>query len=169
MKKTNRSVASPAYIRGDLQLEIRDALSDSVIKRMAIKNTITYKGLLAPLKLLAQDGITVGDYRITRLWAGSNGIAPTRSDTALGSPTSTDSVTGGAITLTALNRTISEATSELIITATLGSGRANGTTLREVGLFTANGDMFARQVHPGVEKSSLITVSYTWRLATIGA
>jgi hypothetical protein len=38
------------------------------------------------------------------------------------------------------------------------------TGAREVGLFFKNGVLAARQIYPEILKTSLITVSYTWRI-----
>lgn len=155
-----------AKMRGDLQIVVRSAKTNKILRQIAVKNTITYRGLNAPLYLLAQDGIVVADYRITQLWAGTNSTPPSRSDIGLGSALPTDPSTGGLVTLSAANRSISEPTSELLITASLDTAHANGYSLSEVGLFLANGQMFARQVHPTIPKTGAITVSYSWRIAT---
>lgn len=166
-KNLSKIAASDAKVlTGHLQIEVIKKSTGKVFRRIAIQNTITYKGLVAPLYLLAQDAVTLTDFQIVKLWAGEGTVPPTKSDTALNAPLSTSPSTGGVVTLTGANRTVSEATSELVITATLGTAHANGHTLSEVGLFMANTQMFARQVHPGIPKTNAFSINYTWRIAT---
>ncbi len=150
-----------AKIRGDLQITVRRALDDVILRRFAIRNQITYNGINSPIFLWSQDGIVVTDFRITSLVAGSGTTPPTKGDIALAIP-----IGPGVITLGATNRTQSPATAELIITADWPAPSAvDGFSLSEVGLVLGNGQLFARQVHPTIAKTSLITVSYSWRLA----
>ena len=152
-----------ARFRGDLQVEIHRA-DGSFLRRYVVKNLISYNGLNSPLYLWAQDGITVTDYQIAQLATGTGGVPPTRGDIGLNAPLG-GGPTGGIILLAAPNRTPSPATGELVITASLDINHANGFTLLEAGLILGNAQLFARQVHPAIPKTALITVSYTWRIA----
>lgn len=161
-----RAARNTHHLRGDLEIVVREVNTNRRLRRMVIKNTITYAGMLAPLYLLAHDVVTPADYQITHLWVGTGQVPPTRGDTALQIPTSADPTTGGKLVLGPSNRTVTPATSELVITATLTAGRANGNLITEVALFLANGKMFSRQVTPDVSKTALVEVDYTWRIAT---
>lgn len=150
-------LGSKSRLRGDLTIEITDVRTGRV-RRHHVRNTITYDGLNSSLYLWAQDGINPADYRITQLQAGTNSTPPSRGDIAVISSVAT-------IPLVTANRAVVPATGELVITATLGTGAANGSTLCEVGLLLANNQLFARQIHPAFLKTSSFTLTYTWRIA----
>lgn len=149
-------------MRGDLRIRVRDAKTDAVLRRIQIKNTITYKALKALVHLLAQvTGDTVGNFKVTGLHVGTGATPPDRTQTAL--------VTEVAII--ALSDVPSEdkfitdsGPYELKILATLEASVGNGNTLQEAGLFLVNGDMMARQVHPGIAKTAAIVIDYDWRI-----
>lgn len=147
-------------LRGDLQLEVRKG--SRVVRRIALRNTITYQGRNSLLYLLGQTIGTPGDWRMDRLVPGTNGTPPTVGDIAMGAPLGISD----QLILAPSNLTISPATGELIVVATLDTTQGNGSTLREAGIQLANGQLFARQVHPAVPKDALLTVTYTWRVAT---
>ena len=147
-------------LRGDIQIEIRREGEARPLRRYAIRNTIVLGGLNSPLYLWSQDTGSPTDWRITTLTPGTVGTPPTTGDINL-----LGGLVADQITLTSSDRAVLAATGELVITATLGTARAVGQMLREVGLFLGNGQLFARQVHPVIEKTNAITVTYTWRIA----
>lgn len=149
-------------IRGDLEIVIRHADTGRLYRREAIRNQITYEGLNSVIYLWSQDTGSPTDWQIAQLIPGTNNTPPTRGDVGLGAPLPSPS---DHITLSAANRTPSPTTGELIITATLGTGQANGFTLCEVGLFFGNNSMGMRQIHSPFPKTISFTVGYTWRLA----
>jgi hypothetical protein len=142
---------------GDLEIIVRQINTQKILRTIRIKNTITFEGTSSLVRLLAQDGVVLTDYQIDTLKVGSNGTPPTRGDAALGTLVLSKTLTSG-------NRLQSLTTSELIIQTQLGPLDAVGSTLREVGLFFKNGVLAARQIYPEILKTSLITVSYTWRI-----
>lgn len=147
---------------GSIQIDVRDVrYPGRKPRRYATFNTIVYNGMNSPLYLWSQDTGSPTDWRIVKLTPGTNGTPPTYGDVGLGA-----SLGGPAdINLTSANRQVVASTGELIITGTLGTGQANGQSLREIGLFMGSGALFARQVHPQIDKTGSITVTYTWRLA----
>lgn len=159
------SAHDPLRLRGDLTIVTRDA-SGRQLKRIAIRNLITFNGIGGVLQLWKQDGILASDFQIASLQVGTDPTPPTRADTALGAPVPV--VENGTIALAPANRTLSLPTGELVITAMLGLGDALGPPVRvlsEAGLLYGNASLAARQIHPLITKTALITVSYTWRLA----
>jgi hypothetical protein len=133
---------------------------------MAIRNIITYDGINGVLQLWKQDGIVPSDYQIASLQVGTNATPPTRGDVGLGAPVPV--IEGGTKVLAPANRTLSLPTGELVISAQLLVGDALGPPLRvltEAGLLYGNGTLLARQVHPAIPKTALITVTYSWRLS----
>lgn len=147
-------------LRGDIQIEIHRAGESRPLRRYAIRNTIVLGGLNSPLYLWSQDTGSPSDWRIVSLIPGTVGTPPTSGDVTLMGPLSSD-----VINLTSTDRTVLPASGELVIRGTLTTGQAVGQTLREIGLFLGNGQLFARQVHPAIEKTGAITVTYTWRIA----
>lgn len=148
-------------LRGDIQIDIHRAGEPRPLRRYAIRNTIVLGGLNSPLYLWSQDTGSPADWRIVRLIPGTVGTPPTTGDVALMSPLPA----ADYINLTSADRTVLPASGELVLRGTLTTGQAVGQTLREIGLFLGNGQLFARQVHPAIEKTGAITVTYTWRIA----
>jgi hypothetical protein len=156
--KPSLELGGNVRLRGDLSIEITDVQTGRV-QRHHVRNTITYNGLNSSLYLWAQDGINPSDYRITKLVPGTNSTPPTRGDIGV------IGTIGVTVPLSAANRAVVPATGELVITATLGTGDANGSTLCEVGLLLDNNQLFARQIHPSFLKTVAFTLTYTWRIA----
>lgn len=160
-KRRPLPVTDRVPLRGQIELVVRRG--DSVVRRIAVRNTITYVGRTALLQLLRQalGGASAMGGSPGHLVPGTNGTPPTVGDIALGAPL------GGSdqIALTDPNLSVNGPSGELVVTGTLSTSQGNGSTLREVGLVLANGDLFARQVHPAVSKTALLTVTYTWRVA----
>lgn len=137
---------------------MRDA-SGRLVQSLAIRNTITFDGLNG---FLWRMHVPSDDHYIDRLIPGTGSTPPSKGDVAMVAPLGSSD----QVALTTPNFTMSAATGELVISATLDLTQGNGSTLREVGLRMHNGELFARQVHPGVPKSGLVTVTYTWRIAS---
>lgn len=159
----NVLVHSPLRVRGQIQLTIRHA--DGRVRRIVVKNTITYAGCNALLFLLAQSSGNAADWKLARLIPGRNATPPTVGDLAVIDPVASPD----QVVLTNPDLVVSTATGELVVTGTLQTSQANGSTLREVGLVLANGWLFARQIHPAVDKDSSISITYTWRIAMVSA
>jgi hypothetical protein len=157
-------LASQIPIRGDLTVSVRDVKSGRRLRRMEIRNTVTYLGMASLVQLLAQrsaDPLPT-TFKINELWVGEGNTPPTRGDTALADPL------GFAfkVPVTDANKILSlTGPFELRIAATLGASSANGKFLREAALYTAVPSIFARQIHPQIEKTSAIAVDYDWRLS----
>jgi hypothetical protein len=147
-------------LRGDIQIDIYRDGASRPLRRYAIRNTIVYGGLNSPLYLWSQDTGTAADWRLVKLIPGTVGTPPTVGDVALGGALGPSD----EINLVAANRTVVPASGELIITGSLTTTQAVGQDLREIGLFMGNGQLFARQVHPVIQKTGAITVTYTWRI-----
>jgi len=161
MRTAHARVTSRAALRGDLLIVVHDAAPGRVVRRIIKRNTITYAGLNSALYLWAQNGIVPTDYQFAKLVPGTNATPPTRGDLAMGAPLGPSD----QIVLAPANRVVSPSTGELIVSGTLGTGQANGSTLTEIGIELGNASLFARQIHPGFPKTIAFTVTYTWRVA----
>lgn len=155
-------LTSDIPLRGDLTVRLRDAKTGRQLRSYVIRNTVTFVGMGVLVQLLAQRAADplASSLKIASLRVGNGTTPPVRGDTALvdGTPFS--------IPVSDANKTPNVlGPYELRIVVTLGAGDANGKTLAEAGLFTAGGDMFARQIHPAIVKSAAIAVDYDWRLS----
>lgn len=161
MKSSQQRVSDRVPLRGQIELVIRH--ENGFVRRIAVRNTITYVGRAAILQLLRQalGGASAMGGSPGHLVPGTNGTPPTVGDIAMGAGLGPSD----QIALTDSNLTVSQPTGEIIVSGTLTTAQGNSSTLREVGLTLANGDLFARQVHPAVPKTNLLSVTYTWRVS----
>jgi hypothetical protein len=160
MRKSQQThLKSSSSMKGIVTMYVRNARTRELLFRYKHNNQIVYTGINTLIRLLAQNSITPEDYSIGILKVGTNARAPQRTDLDLVAPYH-------SMTLTDIDRLESLATGELIITKTLEASEGNAPTpLVEAGLFTVSGSLFARQIHPPVLKTVMITITYEWRLA----
>lgn len=161
-------------MKGTLRVLVRDAATQEIRRRIEIRNKITYLAADVLVELFAQRAIdpSAGTNAIYSMRIGSSNTAASRADTNLGS-----FVIGKV--LTDVDK-VNGAPGEIEFITTLASGDANGSTLREAGLFTGgptpsasdtpgtdgtSSRMIARQVYPDVIKTSAIVVDYSWTIA----
>lgn len=159
---------------GTISMVIRDAKTLKVKKRITIRNKITFLAADILVELIAQRATdpVPGRDLIYSMRMGSSNTAAARSDTNLGA-----FIIGKVIGDVGK---VTGAPGEIKFIATLGAGDANGSTLREAGLFTAGAApstsdapgntpgvtrLFARQVYPDVPKTAAIVVDYSWTIA----
>lgn len=163
-------------MRGDLCIIVRDATTRELLKRIEIRNKITFLAADVLIELLAQratDPAPSSDL-VYSMRMGTANTTASRADTNL-----------GAVVVGKLLADVNKVTGipgELQFVVTLESADGNGVTLQEAGLFTrgssgspttldapgsAPGDprMIARQIHPPIVKNVSITVEYSWRVA----
>ena len=151
-------------VQGHLRVTARHAKTGAVVRRISIRNTITYRALDALVQLISQTAaIDPIDHKITALHVGTGTTPPVRGNTAL-------QVDNHIIGLTDSNKVLTVSDPfELKVLATLEAGvdedTFNGVTLSEAGLFTVSGNLFARQVHPGIPKTTALVIDYDWRVA----
>jgi hypothetical protein len=151
--------------RGDIRIIARDAITNEIIRNIEIRNTITYVGLTTIVRLWSQRTIVdPTDLAISALNVGTGTTPPVRGDTALVSEVY-------SIPLSDSNKveTTVPPTFEIKILATLEKGTSispfNNQTISEAGLFTADGQLIARQIHPGLPKTTAIVIDYEWRIS----
>lgn len=137
------------HVGVNLRIEQHDAETGELLHADELHNLVTLAGLNLVRDLLNE----ATDGGLTHLGIGS-GANPAQSlDTALQAELLRDLFTKRA-----------SGDASLTLTYFLGSTAANGSTLREAGLFTAAtaGTLFARAVHDAIAKTSSITITYTW-------
>lgn len=159
---------------GRVGITIRDTYTREIRRRLEIRNKITFLAADLLVELIAQrasDPVATRNM-VYSMRMGSSNTAAARSDTNLGA-----FLIGKII---GDSGKVTGAPGELQFIATLDSGDANGTTLREAGLFTAGAApsisdtpgitpgstrMIARQVFPDVPKNPGIVVDFSWVIA----
>jgi hypothetical protein len=161
-------------MRGTIEMVVRDARTRKPLRRVAIRNKITFLAADVLVELIAQRSTdpVPGKDLIYSMRMGTSTAQPTRSDVNLGA-------FAFGVALGDVGK-VTIAQGEISFIATLESGDANGFTLSEAGLFTAGAAssvsdtpgttpgstrMFAHQVYPGIAKTSAITIDYTWTIS----
>lgn len=169
-------------MKGMLTITVRSSITREVVRRITIRNKITFLAADTLVELWAQratDPPPVQDM-IYSMRMGTANTPASRADTNLGA------YAIGA-QLTDVNK-VTGIAGEIEFIALLGAGDANGITLQEAGLFTrgsavsprpvnvettsdvpgtspGNPRMVARQIHAPIPKSAAITVEYSWCVA----
>jgi len=163
-------------MRGDLCVIVRDAATLKQIRKIEIRNKITFLAADVLVEMLAQRGTDpLTSYnKMFSMRMGTSNTAASRSDTNLGA-----FIIGKE--LFDVNK-VTGVPGELEFTAQLAAGDGNGNTFQEAGLFT-RGDalvatpsdvtstlpgkvrMFARQIHPAIPKTIAIVLDYAWRIS----
>lgn len=163
-------------LKGHMRVRVLDANSNEELWREEKNNLVCVGAKQAITRLISQASLVAAppddddDYLNTKIWAiysGTGDTAPTVSDTTLDTvafkkvcdqPFSVDLVNG-----------------EIECQMTMETGEGNGNTYKEAGLFsrgTADDPntggitdvlMYARQLHGQIEKTSSISIEYTWR------
>lgn len=172
MDQSLQAIAIP--MKGTVRVTTRDATTREVLRVTEIRNKITFLTADILVELIAQRATDPAAARcaVYSMRMGSSNTAAARSDVNLGA-----FVIGKTIGDVGK---VSGAQGEITFLATLASGDANGTTLREAALFTAGAApstfdapgttpgttrMVARQVHPDIPKTSAVVIDYAWTLA----
>ena len=110
-------------------------------------------------ELLVQNFVTgarsTSDLKIASIRMGTSDASPARGQIGLQST----AVVFKALTAPNVSRT---SAGIYVYNVTMETGEGNGTTFTEVGLFTSDGTMIARQVHPPFTKDISQTIQYTW-------
>jgi len=123
-----------------------------LIERVEETNLIVNGSKQVHAKLLGGD---VEDQSITTIAFGTNGTEP-----AAGNTTLTDAYTKAVDTITYPE------TNQVAFGFSLGADEANGKAIKEFGLFTAGGTLYARKVRSAaLNKESDITLSGSWIIA----
>jgi hypothetical protein len=128
-----------------------DPITGDVLQVEEVHNLVTLQGRNLVRDLLNE----ANDNGLTHIALGTDETAAAASDTNLRAEVHRDTFT---------KRISSDGV--LTLQYFLASSAANGSTLREAGLFNAatGGVCFARATHGGIAKSSAITVTYTWQI-----
>jgi hypothetical protein len=160
-------------LRGILKITVRDAVTGAAKRTHVINNQITYNFATLLTELVCQrssDPPSVQDM-LYSMRMGSGTTQPTRADINLQAY-----VIG--YSLPDVNK-VTIAPGEITLIATMPSTDGNGTVFSEAGIFSAGTAMstsdtpgtapgttrmLARQIYPGISKSSAVTIDYSWSL-----
>lgn len=161
-------------IRGELYLRVYNSKNET-LWTYDTPNIITYGAQDVIRDLLAQTNSPGGRPPANETWletlrVGTNNTSPARGNTGLGSPVPNDIY---AVTFTSV---VNDVGGQLIFEANIPVSWDPSVTIVEAGLFTkgtagsitvpaTNGEiLFARQIHPGILKTSGIGIQYVWTL-----
>lgn len=164
------SFVSRMRMIGTLTIRVRDVRTGRVIRVWKKRNTITYDAGDIVRDLLAQRATDYApaELKLGSMRFGTNATTPTRGDTNL-----LNEIASVRRELTDLHK-LNGGVGEISLHATMEGSAGNGYTYREAGLFTKgvtwNADvggslqMFTRQMHPSIEKTSAVALEYDWKL-----
>lgn len=158
-------------LTGTLVVHVRQGDGGPIIRTVTKRNTITFSASDLMRQLVAQR--TTDDppdhWMLASMRFGTSTVTPSRYDTNLHAedPAIRKQLTDA--------KKINGLTGELLLQATLDTTEGNGDTLSEAGLFTLGAgvwsdpvggslQLFARQVHGAIAKTSSISLDYNWTL-----
>jgi hypothetical protein len=174
VRTRRRRLRSGVKLYGALTIHVFEAATGRVLRTLSKHNTIVDNARDIVRALLAQralgaggDPVNIYEYSWGSMRFGTSGTAPTplQGDLLAEVPAARKEL--------ADIKKVNGSTGEITLSATLESGDANGSTLREAGIFTRGPGlwsagvggtlkMFSRQAHPAIEKTSAIRLEYTW-------
>jgi hypothetical protein len=139
-------------IEANVKIEVRDAGSGKLIKHLAEHNIVPLVARNAIRDFLFS-GMAVGN--ISHFGYGTGTNDPVSGDTALQTEVYRDAIT----------KKIANA-GQVQIQQFLSSTQCNGYMLTEAALFNdpAGGTLFARVKHQAIEKTTSLTVTYSWTI-----
>lgn len=166
---------SPFQLWGIFGMKVYDVRDGQrkCIRRIVKKNQITNQGRKAVLELMRPTtyGILQDERQIWSLSAGINTIPPQITD---------DETVMSEVWQSAFSGPecqvidVPPNSFYLQITKTMAEADAIGSVLAEAGIFTRGSDddpsvaigrlLYARQIHPPVTKTNVMTIEYDWRL-----
>jgi hypothetical protein len=168
---TKASFKSRFLMTGTLTIRVRDARTGKLLRTWTKRNTITYAAGDLVRALLAQRATdpAPAEYQFGSMRFGTDSTSAERSQTNL-----ITEVIGVRRELIDAAK-VDGVSGEISLEATLGAVDGNGETYREAGLFTLGAgafdanqggtlQMFSRQVHPPLTKSSAIIFDYSWTI-----
>jgi hypothetical protein len=153
--------------KGEFTIRVRDAQTGEILREIKKSNLVCVGARESVLKLISQQ-TTPDDYVLTKLWAIYSGTGTTP-------PTTTDTALETVAFKKACDQpfTVNLSAGWVEMQMTMESGEGNGNIYTEMGLFSrGNNDdptiaagalMYSRQIHGAVEKSSSMSIEYTWR------
>lgn len=161
-------------MRGDITIRVLDGVTGKELKKIEIRNKITFLAADDLVELIAQRATDAApaNNKIHSMRMGTANTAASRSDTNLGVP-----ILG--FILADINK-VTSLPGQIQFTATMDTATGNGNTFRECGLFTKGSGtgamdapgltgtsprLFARQTHPDLVKTSAISLQYSWTIS----
>lgn len=135
-------------LRGVFELTIRR--QGKVIERVREDNLIVNVARNSLARLIAGDGATK---IVTQIGVGENGAGPSPDDTALTNPFTK-----------ALSGRTYPAAGAVQFTYVILEGEANGKIIREFGLISHDGTLFARKVRTALTKENDLALEGAWTI-----
>ena len=133
-------------IRGQLSIEICDAATGRVLRRLTTPNKVTQSGRNLAIDIL-RGAVSV----LSKFAVGTGTAAAADGDTALVTEKVRDTITS-----------MGQSANVLTVRYVLGTTQGNGFSMTEAGVMNDAGTLFARAVHAAISKTSAIVINYTW-------
>ena len=140
-----------AKMRGRLVIRVRDALTGKLIAEWKYENLIVTSGKKTMARLLGGDAGYANE-EVSKMGFGDDNTAPVLGDTDVRNEVILKAATPSY-----------PLDDQVQFDATLGSGEANGSTIRELGLKTETTEyLFSRVVISDIIKTAANTVAVSW-------
>jgi len=138
-------------LNGTVVFDIINAHTGEIIEHYEDKNLVVNGGRQIVTQLL---GAATASKRLSQIGFGTNGTQPVGTD---------NGITGGYFK--SLGAVSYPTVSSVRFDWTLGAGEANGTAIREFGLFAVDGTQFARKVREVINKNADIILNGYWQIS----
>jgi hypothetical protein len=152
------------HLKGEV--ELLKTWKNGKEEKIIFPNAILRKGREALAASLANEYGTNYDFFITRMLFGDGGTS------ADGQPRYVDSHRNGLFGTTVVNKPIISTidpnnASQVVFTSTISYDEGNGFVLNEMALQMNTGDLYSMTTFGGVTKSSIMQMTWTWRLSFV--
>jgi len=148
------------------EVELLKTWKNGKEERIIFPNAILRKGREALAASLANEYGTNYDFFITRMLFGDGGTS------ADGQPRHVDANRNGLFGTTVVNKPVISTidpnnASQVVFTSTITYDEGNGFVLNEMALQMNTGDLYSMTTFGGVTKSSIMQMTWTWRLSFV--
>jgi phage-related tail fiber protein len=148
------------------EVELLKTWKNGKEERIIFPNAILQKGREALAASLANEYGTNYDFFITRMLFGDGGTS------ADGQPRHVDSHRNGLFGTTVVNKPVISTidpnnASQVVFTSVITYDEGNGYVLNEMALQMNTGDLYSMTTFGGVTKSSIMQMTWTWRLSFV--
>jgi len=138
-------------LKGEVVFDIIDAKTGEVIEHYEDKNLVVNNGRQIVTQLLGQ---ALASKKLSQISFGTNGTQPVGTNTAI---TGAFTKNLGAVTYPTV--------SSVRFAWSLGSAEGNGLAIRELGIRSVDGTLFARKVREVINKNADIILNGYWQIS----
>lgn len=160
----NKEICIPICGKGEITAEIirKNTNEKEIIK---FNNALLDKGREALAKVLANEVEDTFDLYVSKMLFGDGGTSGGVPKTVISSRTGLFGTTVASKGI--ISNIDPNIPSQVVFTAVLKFDDANGSTINELALQLANGDLYSMATFAGVSKTSDMQITMNWRLSFI--